>query len=197
LRNYVELMTMLDNPKFPDQLSALGGDKTNYRVPFDEAAGDRRSYFGVTHVVVHDSADPPKPSLNHLARLFDGRVPTTLDDVAERYAAAIRSSLEAWVAGSGTDDDVRWLASLVKHGLLSNTARELPEVAKIVTEYRRVESTIQLPRVVPGIGDFGPGADQAVLIRGDWQRPGDTVPRGYLEVLDADALESHGGRGGM
>jgi hypothetical protein len=34
-----------------------------------------------------------------------------------------------------------------------------------------------------------------VLIRGDWQRPGDTVPRGYLEVLDAAALASPGGSG--
>ena len=41
-------MTMFDNPKFPDQLSALGGDKENYRLPWEKAAENPRSYFGVT-----------------------------------------------------------------------------------------------------------------------------------------------------
>ena len=38
LRTYAELMTMFDNPKFPDQLSALGGDTENYRLPWEKAA---------------------------------------------------------------------------------------------------------------------------------------------------------------
>ena len=59
LRVYAELMTMFDNPKFPDQLSALGGDKANYRLPWEEAAANPRSFFGVTRVVVHDGAEPP------------------------------------------------------------------------------------------------------------------------------------------
>jgi hypothetical protein len=60
LRVYAELMTMFDNPKFPDQLSALGGDKANYKVPWDKAAEDARSYFGITRVVTH-STDAVQP----------------------------------------------------------------------------------------------------------------------------------------
>jgi len=48
---------------------------------------------------------------------------------------------------------------------------------------------------VPGLGDFGPGADQAVLMRGDWRKPGPLAPRGYLEALDADAFASPKGSG--
>jgi len=44
-------MTMFDNPKFPDQLSALGGDQENYRLPWEKAAENPRSYFGITRVV--------------------------------------------------------------------------------------------------------------------------------------------------
>jgi hypothetical protein len=33
------------------------------------------------------------------------------------------------------------------------------------------------------VGDFGPGSDQALFLRGDCQRPGEIVPRGYLGVL--------------
>src|SRR6185295_11741450 len=61
LRTYAELMTLLDNPKFPDQLSALGGDPANYRLPWEKAAGDLRSYFGVTRAVLHDTSEPPAP----------------------------------------------------------------------------------------------------------------------------------------
>ncbi|HEY7269784.1 MAG TPA: DUF1549 domain-containing protein, partial [Dehalococcoidia bacterium] len=66
LRTYAELVTLLDNPKFPDQLSALGGDPANYRLPYDQAAADLRSYFGVTRVVLHDGAETPRPDLTHL-----------------------------------------------------------------------------------------------------------------------------------
>ncbi|MCI0360215.1 MAG: DUF1549 domain-containing protein [Planctomycetaceae bacterium] len=44
LRTYAELMTMLDNPKFPDQLSALGGDTANWEAirPTTGCHGTRR-----------------------------------------------------------------------------------------------------------------------------------------------------------
>ncbi|MCE9603290.1 MAG: PSD1 and planctomycete cytochrome C domain-containing protein [Planctomycetia bacterium] len=195
LRNYVELMTMLDNPKFPDQLSSLGGDKQNYRLPWDQAAGDRRSYFGVTQVVLHDDPKPPEASLGHLSRLLDGPVPQTLDDVARNYAGAVRSALRAWTSDACTDDDVRWLSALLKHGLLRNSTQALPEVAQLFADYRRIENEIQSPRVVPGMGDFGSGIEQPIFIRGDWQRPGPPAPRGYLEVFGDDAFASIQGSG--
>src|SRR5262249_54489267 len=66
LNVYAELMTKFDNPKFPDQLGTLGGDTKNERIPFEKAAKDPRSYFGITDVVLHDNPAPPKPSLAHL-----------------------------------------------------------------------------------------------------------------------------------
>src|SRR5262249_61939663 len=89
LRVYAELMTMFDNPKFPDQLSALGGDKENYRIPWEKAATNPRSFFGVTQVVLHDGAEPPKPELGHLRPLFTGTAPESSADVAARYTPLI------------------------------------------------------------------------------------------------------------
>src|SRR5262249_5568498 len=54
----------------------------------------------------------------------------------------------------------------------------------LASEYRRLETELSLPRVTPGVGDFGPGCDQPLLIRGDCRRPGEIVPQGYLEVLE-------------
>ena len=92
LRIYAELMTMFDNPKFPDQLGTLGGDKMDYRVPWEQAAANPRSYFGVTQVVLHDQAAPPKADLGHLRFLFTGPAPGNLAEVAARYAKRLEEA---------------------------------------------------------------------------------------------------------
>ena len=232
LRVYAELMTMFDNPKFPDQLSALGGDPANYKLPFEQAAENPRSYFGITRAVWHDGGETPRAELSHLRRLFTpngadvvtGRVSgtalaagvslatikstrpaasavplkvsalgltppgspvngNTLDDIADRYVESIRSVIKAWPDNTATDDDVTWLNALLKRGLLSNSITMSPRVAELIAEYRRTENELVRPRVSPGVGDFGAGCDQPVFARGDCFRPGEPVPRRYLESL--------------
>lgn len=183
LRTYAELMTMFDNPKFPDQLSALGGDGANYKLPWDKAAENPRSYFGVTRVVLHDVGEPPKADVTHLQRLFVGDEPKAMADVAVRYASVIESALRAWAGDKATDDDVRWLDLFLKRELLGNSSLLSPQCEALVKEYRRVEAELSLPRVVAGMSDGGVGIEQPVFIRGDCQKPGPAVPRRYLEVL--------------
>ena len=238
LRVYAELMTMFDNPKFPDQLSALGGDPANYKLPYEQAAENPRSYFGITRAVWHDGGETPRAELSHMRRLFatngadvvTGRVSGTalaagsslapsdstrpaasamplkisaplkvsalkltpsgspvevrsLDDIADRYIASFRSAIKAWPDNTATDDDVTWLNALLKRGLLNNSISMSPRVAELIADYRRTENELVRPRVSPGIGDFGPGCDQPVFARGDCFRPGEPVPRRYLEAF--------------
>jgi Protein of unknown function (DUF1553)/Protein of unknown function (DUF1549)/Planctomycete cytochrome C len=183
LRTYAELMTMFDNPKFPDQLSALGGDTANYRLPWDKAAENPRSYFGITRVVLHDSESPPQAELSHLRPLFAGDPPQSLAELAARYQRAIEQAILNWSAGKTTDDDVRWLSMLVSRELLNNTTAASPRLASLAKEYRQLEVEVSLPRVVAGIADGGSGIEQPVFVRGDCLRPGETVSRRYLEVL--------------
>ncbi len=189
LRTYAELVTMFDNPKFPDQLSALGGDGGNYRLPWEKAAENPRSCFGVTHVVVHDVAETPKPGVDHLRALFAGQVPADLAELANRYAGRIAQAVEVWSEGSGTDEDSLWLDTLVRRGLLRMKTTDSPRLAELTAEYRRLESTLAIPRVSPGIGDAGAGYAQPVFTRGESYRPGEAVPRRYLEVLGSDASQ--------
>jgi hypothetical protein len=183
LRTYAELMTMLDNPKFPDQLSALGGDKENYRLPWEKAAENPRSYFGITRAVLHDCDAPPQAELSHLEPLLARGPPASLEDFAARYAMRASAAIEAWANDKATDDDVKWLAALLSRGLLTNEVAASPRLAALAAEYRAVEAQIESPRVIPGIADGGPGIEQPVFARGDCERPGQTVPRRYLEVL--------------
>lgn len=183
LGTYAELMTMFDNPKFPDQLSALGGDKDNYRLPWDQAAANPRSWFGVTQVVVHDAAEPPRAELHHLRPLFTGSAPASLAEFADRYSMTIQRVIQAWSADRATDDDVTWLDFLVRHELLGNRLNLSPRLKQLADEYRQQEADLAPPQVVPGIAESGTGIEQPVFVRGDCHRPGETVPRRYLEVL--------------
>jgi hypothetical protein len=183
LRVYAELMTMFDNPKFPDQLSALGGDKDNYRLPWDKAAANPRSFFGVTRVVLHDGAETPKPELGHLRPLFAESAPKTSTEMATRYAAVVEAAVRNWTADRATEEEVRWLDALLRRGLLGNSIRLTARLETLAGQYRETEQELALPRIVPGMADFGPGFEQPIFMRGDASQPTDRASRRYLDVL--------------
>jgi hypothetical protein len=185
LRTYAELMTMFDNPKFPDQLSALGGDNANYKLPWDKAAENPRSYFGVRRAVLHDGAEPPKAELKHVLPLFAGPPAVNFTQVAERYASAFQQALAAWTEDRATDDDVIWLDAFLRRDLLVNRPAMSPRLDALAQQYRQIEAALALPRIVPGVADGGEGIRHPVFVRGDCRRPGDAVERRYLEVLSA------------
>lgn len=183
LRVYAELMTMLDNPKFPDQLSSLGGDNANYKVPWEKAAENPRSYFGIARAVIHSVDDPPKPDHTHLAPLWAEPAPHSPAQLAERYSSRLMDAVLRWRRNAATEGDVVWLNAFLKSGLLRNQPEASPHLNQLVTEYRKLENSLAIPRIIPGLGDFGPGFDQPLLVRGDCTKPADPVPRSYVEVL--------------
>jgi hypothetical protein len=195
LRAYVEVMTKLDNPKFPDQLGTLSGDDVNMRVPYEQAAADTRSYFGVTRVVLHDTPEPPAEVPTYLRPLFAAPTPATNEAVAARYAAVAEAAVKAWAEERATDDDVRWLAWLLRQGLLTNCRTATPALAALISDYREVEKHLKTPRLVPGLEDVG-GYDQPILTRGDSERPGELAPRGYVAVLSPAGLSFREGGSG-
>ena len=185
LRVYAEVMTKFDNPKFPDQLGTLGGDKRDYRVPWEQAAADPRSHFGIAEVVQHDQPGTPKDNLNHLDVL--GAAPLNTDV----YRKVIETAIANW-RGQATTNDVVWLNALLEAGFLSNDAGATPKLAKLLAEYRQLDAELTLPRVVPGLADFGPGIDQPIFTRGDCLKPGEKTPRRYVEVLASDPIKTEG-----
>jgi hypothetical protein len=187
LRGYVEVMTKLDNPKFPDQLGQLSGDDVNMRVPYEQAAADTRSYFGVTRVVLHDKPEPPAEAPTYLRPLFAGTPLAGIDDLAARYAVVAEAAVKAWAEDRATDDDVRWLAWFLRQGLLTNRRTATPALASLISEYREVEKRLKTPRLVPGVEDVGP-YDQPILTRGDSQKPGEVAAHGYVAVLTQPSL---------
>ncbi len=182
LRCYAELMTKFDNPKYPDQLGQLGGDDTNQRVPWDKAAADPHSYFGITRAVLHDVPQAPLDDLAWLKPLFAGVPPRDRAELARRYRTMIENAVGHWFPGPANDHDARWLQWGVQQSFpgLRNTTLPVP---KQLAEYRACEQRLALPRIVPGLADVDAGINQPVFVRGDPKKPGEIAVRRYLEVL--------------
>ena len=142
LRTYAELMTMWDNPKFPDQLAALGGDPGFYRVPWEKAVENPRSYFGVTQVVLHDCAESPKPELSHLRPLLGKDEVVSYYQIVDRYEQAIQAAVSRWAEQQPTTDDVVWMNSIVQNGLLGNDRSATPQLATLFDQFRRIEVSV-------------------------------------------------------
>jgi hypothetical protein len=106
----------------------------------------------------------------------------------------IENALRAWAADKATDDDVLWLDCLLRRELLDNRLAASPRLEALARQYRAIDAQLALPRIAPGIGDGGAGYEQPVFVRGDCMRPGEKVPRRYLEVLSSlgDAFAAPG-----
>src|SRR5262249_35287204 len=132
LRVYAELMTKFDNPKFPDQLGSLGGDKRDYRIPWEQAAADPHSHFGVTQVVLHDQPAPLQSTLAHLRALIARQAPESFADVASDFTAPLETAIRAFREDRATDDDTRWINGFLQSGFLSNDAKLTPRLAALI-----------------------------------------------------------------
>ncbi len=180
LRVYAELMTKFDNPKFPDQLGALGSGK-DYRVPWEQAATDPRSHFGVTQVVLHDHPATPKTQLDHLRDIFKPSANPV--ELSHHFTIRLREAIRAWQDDKATDEDVVWLDAFLRAGILPNRTTLTPNLNTLIVDYRKLDAELVLPRVVPGLADGGSGFDQPIFARGDCMKPGEKTPRRYVEVL--------------
>ncbi len=184
MQPYAELLTYWDNPKFPDPLGTLGKDTENQRGPFSEHSQNPRTWWGIRRIVVHDCAETPREELTHLQRLYIPPPPTTREEAVSRYSGIAAAALQAFAAGRATDDDVLWLNWLLKNGMLSNRLDATPRLAQLTAQYREVENKqISLPTMMPGLADESEAISQPVLLRGDYTKPGDSVPPGYVRAI--------------
>jgi hypothetical protein len=78
---------------------------------------------------------------------------------------------------------------MVRLGLFTVTTIGDESLSALVEAYRRGVEGLPKPRVVPGVAEIV-GTDAPFLVRGDHKKPGELVPRGYLEVLNPDPIRA-------
>ena len=175
--HYIEFATKGSNPHFPH---------FGCRGCTQESLADPRSWFGVTRVVAHNEELTPHDELGRFRTLFAGPTPETLADVARRYALWLGEAVQAWTDGSASDDDIRLVNWMLTVGLLTNrieNAASQPQIGELVRRYREGEARVATPWTVNGMLDQEDGYDYPLDIRGDYENPGDPVPRGLPQVL--------------
>ena len=183
---YVELVTKSENPRIPDRPKRLKVTTEQMNSP--------ESYFGMTRAVLHDIDETPRDELSHMARLFDGESPSSLEELADRYVAIVRKALTRWADGKSNDADCRWISWLLENRLFANANTETPRLQGLIEEYRLTEARISAPRDFDGMADLDPGYNFPVLPAGDAAHPGNLVPRGFLQIITgtADGLKVTG-----
>ena len=183
---YVELVTKTENPRIPERPQRLKVTPEQVNSPY--------SYFGITRAVLHDIDESPRDELSHMARLFEGDSPSSLEALADRYVALVRKALTRWADGKSNDEDCRWISWLLENRLLANANAGTPRLHALIEEYRVTEARISAPRVFDGMADLDPGYNFPVLPAGDATHPGNLVPRGFLQIITgtADGLKVAG-----
>ena len=150
------------------------------------ASGNANSWFGVTEALVLKSGQlgPRDEAASEIAPLFDLGKPANRKVLAKQYSGALRECIEAWQRDAMTDAQANFLGHFVRAGLLPNTIVAAPQAAKLVNAYRQLEAAVQVPQRAPGVIE-GDARDMPLYERGSHKRPGEPVPRRFLEAFDA------------
>ncbi len=146
------------------------------------APKDSRSWFSAERVVFSDGKEPPRESPGAAELVLAGDAPRTADDLAARYEKLLRGAIAAWRMDAESEPQCALLDLLVRRDVLPANLPALPKIAGLVAEYRRLESEVPVPSRAPGVFETV-GLDAPFLPRGDHLKPGDPVPRRYLEVF--------------
>jgi len=145
-----------------------------------------RSWFGVREVRLSQKGLPaPGNQPEYLQAILSTttETPVTFDQFREVLVQAVHNAVVAWSTTSITDSQADLLNQSVQLGLLANNLKSLPNAARLVQKYRRLESEVQVPTRVPGL-DETRGRTQPLFVRGDHKKPTELVPRRFLEAFD-------------
>ena len=148
-----------------------------------------RSFFGVERVVFHDGKAPPKDEATPLTLLLRGEFPKSPEEFARGIGGELTEAVAAWRSDSLNEDQRVFLDAFLRGGLLPVSLKELPALAPLVAEYRRLEAEIPLPRRAPGVLETA-GYNAPLLSRGDHTRPMEPIPRAYVRLVSGRPYET-------
>ena len=156
------------------QISTIGDKPARHK--------EGRSWFGLTEVIAGEVK--MKELGAPLFTLLDD--PSTVTDRASlltAYKRALRESILAWKRSKISDAQAQFLSAFVRFNFLPNQFDALPEkLATLVSQYRALENEIPLPTRAPAFLE-GDVMDQPLLVRGEYKKAAEIVPRQFLEVF--------------
>jgi hypothetical protein len=189
---YVELCTTGLNATYPPRVDLVdAASKANPQAAL-------RSWFGVSRVVSHATPQQlPQDELLRYERLFASEAPESYSQVTGRLRAWARAAADRFAERKADDEDILLLDGLLQGRVLTNRADLSPELARLVKEYRQLETRITPDETVSALADYREATDERLAIRGSYTEFSDAVPRGTLRMLDVVRVavpSAHSGR---
>jgi hypothetical protein len=156
------------------QISTIGDKPINRK--------EGRSWFGVTEVI--GGTVEMKNLGNPLFTVLDNPEKVTdQESLLAAYKQALTESITAWRKSRISDAQAEFLSTFVRFNLLPNRFDALPEkLSALVSEYRELENEIPVPTRAPAMLE-GDVIDQPLLVRGEYKKEAELVPRQFLEVF--------------
>ncbi len=181
-RVLTEFGTSSLHPNFPPRTGlARAGDT---RLPDTDHGREKRSWLSVTEIVAHETSGAPADTLKFFAPLYESPIPVSVDEAWQRLARWLSSAVDRWADGEAAGEDIRILNWLLDRQLLPNDFKSLPEVAKLVEQYRKVESRIEFARSAISMDErsIAP-VNYRLNVRGNVDDEGPAIRRNFLEVF--------------
>ncbi|WDE95768.1 PSD1 and planctomycete cytochrome C domain-containing protein [Lentisphaera profundi] len=151
----------------------------------------QRSWFGISELIIAESK--PKLIGASLVDLCDPRKIHNKKDLIQAYSKVLSHSLKGWKSQLSSDQEAQFIDAMIKTGILSNQVSTMPKsLQKLIKRYRELEMEIEIPRRAPGLIK-GHVEDQKLMVRGDYRKPGEIIPRGFLEIFSRDIYQGPGG----
>ena len=157
--------------------------QTRRAAPPKEGAGTA-AFFVLEKVVFHDGKDAPKEEYPAQEWLLAACKSAEPGEYLRELGDCIRGALEAWKRETLSEGQRLLLNACLETGILEARADASPKVTELLAGYRKQAAGFRAPVIAPGVAEHQ-GHDAAFLPRGDHHKPGELVPRGFLEVLDA------------
>lgn len=158
-------------------------------LPHDDDGFTKRSWFSLTGAVAHEQPAAPVSELEWLEPLLSQPAPANAGELQRYLTTWLRGAVDRWCRNEPRKGDAKLLTWMLEHGMLLNEASSDPAITALVSEYRRIESTINFPRSANSFDERGvEPVDYRLNIRGDVYDEGPAVPRGYLEVFGGPAI---------
>ena len=166
------------NPNFPPRTGLAAG------LPNNDFGYEKRSWISITDIVTHDAPSVPLDTLDTFAALYDAPIPQTRDDAHARVSRWFAQAVIRWCDGKSMRGDRPVLDWLLANKLLPNTAPPGSELAKLLAEYRRVESGIAFARTANSMDERESAeANYALNVRGNVDVIGSMISPDFLRMF--------------
>jgi hypothetical protein len=178
----VEFCTSSLNPNFPPRTGLAKG------LPNHDFGHDKRSWISITGIVTHDTAGMPQDELDAFTSLYEDN---GVIEPWDRIAAWFNAAASRWREGRPHPGDREVLDWLLANDLLPNKAAPGTRLARLVSDYRRIESGIAFPRTVNSMDerDVTP-VSYPLNVRGNVDTTGEPVAPASLKMLHGEGVQN-------